>query len=274
MAKTKKLTDLKLAEVSGVGDPANPGAKILLVKNHNQEEVPMDKKELMTALEGAVAKALEPVVADAAITKALALMSDAEKAHYATLKGDAATAFVKMDAAARKDAMPAADDEETDDPVDPAAAAAKKKAKPAAKSAEAVLLEKSVKDLTKAEARLETLEKAATEAKLEKRATTELADVPGTLAEKVNLLKALEALPADAAKSTMDMVKGAGKLATQFTKMLGKQGHSAAADSPAAELNKLAAEHQKLHKDMTFHKAYAEVLATEKGQELYVASQA
>lgn len=103
---------------------------------------------------------------------------------------------------------------------------------------------------------------------LAKRAETELNHLPGDRDTKVALLKALDAVEPDQKTKVGELLKAAN---TGLSKAFEKAGTSAAqpgAGSPEAKLEELAKAHA-AKKGIPYAKAYAEVLTTPEGAELY-----
>ncbi len=219
-------------------------------------------------------KAAEPTVADLqaqlAKSNAMAALTDIEKAHYATLKGDDAEAFLNMDADARGDIMKGiAKDAADSDPIEYTTMDGielRKSAGPAL-----ITMAKSNDALRK---RLDASEGARVQDTLEKRAVDELPNMPGSVAERAALLKAVDAIEDEGSrKASMAALKASNDAMGAAFVQSGHTGQPAVIHgSPAAELEELSKAHQVANPELTIQQASNEVLKTAKGQELYAKS--
>ena len=197
--------------------------------------------------------------------KALALMSDAQKAHYAKLAGDDAAAFLKADSAAR-DAIvaKAASEAAGDDPVVFKSSLTGIEYRKSAGEA-MIAMAKTVDGLmSKLDA--VTAEKSEGEAKA-------LADswthVGKSAEEKLAIAKAILALPADAQKAAKEAMNfGKDGVKVLFQNLGALNGGNAATKTAEGELNELAKEAAK-NFGGDFNKGLNHVLDTPRGAELY-----
>lgn len=216
------------------------------------------------AAQTALAKAQE----DLAKANALATLNDSARAHYAKLDAAGQDAFLKLDATARAAAVEAVTKADSDANAvvytsvtgevfrkndDPRLIAYAKRADESARTA--------------------AIEKAnADQARFEKRATDELANLGGELPAKVALLKAIEGIT-DAALRTQagEVLKAAS---SGLAAALAKAGTTGGVQLPAGaasatqQLDALAKRHATDNK-CTAEAAYAAVLQTPEGQRLY-----
>lgn len=234
------------------------------VLKKSEEEETMDK-EAMDKLQ----KTVEGLQGKLAKSEFLASLNDAEKAHYNGLGDEDRAAFEKMDADARKTAVDAA--------------IAKKAAGDETFESEGVTISKSevgpgVFAFMKAQqaktdaavAKAEKLEADAVQKSLEAEAEKLFPNMAGTAADKAAMLKGIRALPKDQQETQITMLKAADEAMAKSFKEAG-QGGTTDGDSPAEKLTKMAKTHAESNK-VSFEKAYAAVLETKEGQELYDAS--
>lgn len=129
----------------------------------------------------------------------------------------------------------------------------------------AAIVEKDSKDKELAALRLEKSDR-----EFEKRAETELAHLPGTIQERAALLKAVDGIKDETQRSAALKSLAAGNKANEAnTTSLGTSTpRKVEKSAPNAELDELAKAHA-TEKGLPFAKAYAAVLDTPKGKELY-----
>ena len=263
MKRKTKLTKLKITEVSGVDNPANPGAHIAFWKRDNETngDNDMDVQEL--------AKKLEEITAQNAELAVMAKMSDAEKDFMAKMKDEDKKEFMAMDAEKRKEAMKKSDESEE---AEKAAAAADsenqmEKKEMSEKETEAVskadfeAVQKANKELADKVAKMEA-EKAfdAFIAKASKQ-------VPSLASEaKVDFAKALFAMPQDQQDAVLKELVAAEKIKSEY---MIEKGTSARNDGGASEqLEKLTKSHMEANK-VSFSDAMLAVTSTPEGAALY-----
>ncbi len=229
------------------------------------EENPMTDKTL---------KAAEPTVAELqaqlANANALASMTDIEKAHFLTLKGDDATAYLGKSAEDRTAIAKAADAKiqkaNTDaDPVEYTTLDGIELRKSVGVAF--IAMAKSNDDLRK---RLDASEGARTQDVLEKRAETELAHLPGTPAERAALLKAVDGIKDEGQRNaSLAALKAQNASLGQSFDTIGHLHVNPVVGSPDAELDTLAKAYVEAHPGTSIEQASSEVLKTAKGKELY-----
>ena len=120
------------------------------------------------------------------------------------------------------------------------------------------------------------LKKGNENAAFEKRARTELAHLPGTVAQRAQMLKAIEEgiEDEDDRAAALNALKANNRsMATAFV-LKGASGDGNviqlnAGSGAQAELDKLTKEHMEKNSGMSFAKAQSQVLQTAKGSELY-----
>lgn len=186
----------------------------------SKEQEPMDPKEL--------AKALERIEAGNKETRELALMSDVEKAHYLTLTGDEASAYLAKSSTERVEIAKALDDtttepetvEKGEDPVVYTTLSGHAIRK--SDGATALTLAKEADEDKKARA----LEKAASDRlRIEKRAKDEFGDLPGETATHVAIIKALEGIKDEPTRTAaFAVLKAKAPAFTQATGPVGVVG--------------------------------------------------
>jgi hypothetical protein len=210
MMKRKILKDFELTEISGVDRPAQPTAKMTIMKradtagdsgdlthkdngvsymsDKNQTEV-ADLQKSVQELTDKLAKA-EAAQAEA---EALATLNDVEKASMDKMSDEEKADYMKMTPEERKRKM--AEMKKNDETVVIDGETVSK----SAVGAEQFAVLKSVADrVAKAEERIAKAEAEAARAVVEKRAETEFKGLPGELDAKVSTLLALEKMDADA----------------------------------------------------------------------------
>lgn len=231
------------------------------VLKSNQKENTMDPKEI-EALKKSHTDELAKKDAELAKANKLAALSDVEKAHYNTLADDAAKdAFLAKSADDRKAVLAKAAEA---DPVVYKSVAGIEYRKSAGETV--IALAKQNDELAKGIA----VEKAAREnAELEKRASDEFKNLPGTLTEKAALLKSLESIPDEATrKAAIAAVKaGDTAIASAFTRK-GAGGGSSESSSASDQLDTLAKKYASDNKT-DYSKAYQAVIKTDEGKKLY-----
>lgn len=104
-----------------------------------------------------------------------------------------------------------------------------------------------------------------------KRADEELSNLPGTTEVRAAMLKSVEGIADEAERTAaLETLTAAN---TAMGKLFGKRSSSVAPEveggDPEAKLNKMAEDHA-AKQGISFHKAYAEVIKTEQGKQLFV----
>lgn len=224
-----------------------------------EEAVPMPEKKNDDTAKSAEVIALEKQLAEA---RAISDLSDAHKAHFTTLKGDAQKAFLTKSVEDR----------------DAAIAAVKLADDVVFKAADGTVYRKSddprlVQMAKQADADRTELAKerqVRRDAEYAKRAASEIAHLTGDEPTKVALLKSVAEITDDEQRGKVEeMLKSHDAGIAEILKTRGTSGKpETGAASPHAQLEGLAREHAKAQ-GVTFEKAYAAVLDTEAGKELY-----
>lgn len=228
-----------------------------------------DKTQKGAGDENAQAEELAKAQAEATKFKALAEMTDAQKAHYEKLDDEGKQAFIAKSADDRqKDVDAAVAKADEDDPV----VYKSDKGVEFRKSDDPRLVEMAKQADEDRKARV-AAEKRVAEQDLRKRAEDEFAHLPGTVEHRMELIKAAEGIEdEDARKGAIAALKAQNdSMATAF-KTAGVGGVSPEAGSSENELDTLAKKYQEEHEGVTYAQAYDAVLKTERGRELYAKS--
>lgn len=282
------MRQFKINEISAVDTPAQEGARALIMKRHEAEDdVPADqsaahsekpvKEAEMTKQAADKAKQkdgddqtafnekIAEIEAKLARQTSVAELNDAEKAHFLTLDADAQDGFLAKSADKRKvvldDLAEAAKDL---DPVVYTTSDGIELRK--SDNAALVAMAKKNDELAAKNAKLET---AAIDAELAKRVDNEFANLPGTQAVKVAMLKALEEIEGDDERQEALVVMKAGDNAMAAAFLEKGHGHDPKPGSPQDELDSLTRKYQGDHADLSFAQAQAQVLKTAAGKRLY-----
>ena len=242
--KRKILKDFVLTEISGVDRPAQPTARMSIMKraedfdknelselikralnemrdgaNHDDGEDEMSDIEKLTAQVAELTKNLESA-------EALSKMCDDEKMHMAKMGDKDKAAFMAMSAEDRKKKM--ATNKRDDEVIEVAGQTIAKSVVGAEMFAVMKFQQVQLKANEEAIAKAQLDAEMAT---LRKRADDDFAHVPGTTDERAALLKAAKAMP-EAVQKTLEQVM------TSYEKTIAKafetQGHSHA-DSPISK---------------------------------------
>lgn len=224
-----------------------------------EERNSMDKKELEAAVakaEAAAKEKLDKVQAELAGAQLLAKLSDAEKAHLAGLADEGKTAFLKLDADGRKAELAKAgeanpvvytseDGEEFRKGDDPRLIRLAKRADEDRKLAKTEREKREAQDL-------------------EKRAETELGNLPDADGAKVALLKAVDGIKDEKARAAATALLKAGNdgLEKAFDRAGTRSPQSGDAEERYEALSKKYAEANKV----TIEQARADVLNTPEGE--------
>ncbi len=238
------------------GEPANSGG------GHDTGEIPMTKTAEDIAAdeaEAAIEKRIKDAEARAEKAEQLASLTDAQKAYRATLSTEDQEAFLKADAKERDSMVEKA---QGDDPVTYTCDDGTEIHK-----SDGALAERQARKNDNLEKELAVEKAARRNEGFEKRAKDELGNLPGKDEDKVSLLKAVEGVAGAA-----EILKAANSsLAKAFVESGTREGKDSVGKSEAeAELDTLA---QKAASEsggkLTFAKAYADLIATPAGRELY-----
>lgn len=264
MKRKNKLTKLKVTEVSGVDNPANPGAHIIFWKRDcetNIGENGMDIEELK--------KRLEKLESDNVDLSVLAKMSDAEKDFMAKMDEKSKKEFMALAEEKRKERMKkAADDAKGADDL--------KKANEQKLGEEiAKALAKTEADLAEQVAKRQELEKEVRKMQEEKAFDAFVAkaskQVPSLASEaKLDFAKSLFAMEASQRDAVISELAAAEKIKTEF--MFEKGTSARGSDDPEEQLEKMVKSYQEKNKDLSYGDAYEAVVATAEGKALYTKS--
>ena len=225
-----------------------------------EEEPKMAKTPSKTVVDKTVedpdAEELLKVRAELEVSKAFGELDDAQRAYHKDLSEEDATAFLKMSSEDRQAAI-----EEAKAKVDVVFKSADGTEYTNADDPRLVAAAKSADDSAKQVAGMKALTKNA---EYQKRAASELSNLPGEDPVKKAFLKAIDTIEdEDTRKSALEIVKAANdKLAAAFVKSGTRAGvSSTATDSDEADekLNQLAKAYQLEHADVNFFDAYERV---------------
>lgn len=234
--------------------------------DHNDQQTEAEKKAAKekAALEKRLARA-----------ERLAELTDAEKAHHAALPEGEREAFLEKSADERREAVEAAKRAAEkraadEDPVVYTTADGVAIRKSAGEAVAAI-----AKDHDALKKRNAELAAEAARAALEKRAETELAHLPGTVAQRAALLKAAESIEdEDDREAAVAALKAQNEAMAKAHETFGVTGASADPEpgSPESEIEKIAGDIQKREPKLTPEAAYAKALETPRGKALYTKS--
>lgn len=231
-----------------------------------KEDKPMVDKTAKTAEEQTAE--IEKLQAQVARSDSIAALNDAEKAHFETLKGDEAEEFLAKSADDRKvilsDLAKAATEE---DPI-------------VFTTKDGVELRKShgagfiamAKSNDALREQVEKLTDAKSDAIYEKRAEDELAHIPGDIATRAAMLKAVDGIEDEAMRETALNALKAQSEALSKAFIVAGNGGTPPAGSPEDKLQDLAKVHKEANPGVTIEQAYTAVLKTPEGGELYAKS--
>ncbi len=296
---------LKINEISGVDVPAQEGAVAVILKRGDKpnffdpknpgkkkpkpgDKNPKTEDEDEVKAAGATStagtqedtvmpteKTQEHTDADAEVVdlnkqldraNTIAKLTDAEKAVFnATADVTVQDEFLAKSADERKAALAEVAKKDADaDPVAYTTSDGVVLRKSA--GAQVISLAKSNDDLRK---RVEKAEAVAETASYEKRVEADFTHLPGDLATRVSLLKAVDGIEDDEQrKASLAALKAQSDLLAKSFDTFGVS-NAAVPGSAQDELDKLAATHQASNPGMSIEKAYDVVSQTEAGAELY-----
>lgn len=236
------------------------------VLDHLSDDGKIDEAGLAKSLAEAMTESMEAMQKK---TEALLAMTGAELDHYRTLKGDAAEAWLAKSSEDRQAELKKAQD---DDEVLKTEHGVIRKSE-VGDSVYAVLkgqqaeIEKQAKDAALEKSKRE-------EAEFAKKAEERYPALPGSPVEKGRVLKALEGVSEEVRKTAEGMLGAANKTVAPNLREVGTTYKSEDEGGEATDaLEKLAEEYATKH-DITKARAYAKVLETPKGAELYEQTQA
>ncbi len=245
--------------VIGAADNHTHEVAIVTKTQPAEEAVPMPEKKNDDTAKSAEVIALEKQLAE---SRLIAELTDAQKAHYETLKGKAQPAFLAKSADERDADVKAA--KLADDVV--------------FKSADGTIYRESddprmvqlAKDRDADRSELAKERQVRRDAEYAKRATDEFGHLTGEDATKVALLKSVAEITDEELRGKVEaMLKAHDAGIAELLKTRGTTGGgSPGAASPHEKLEALAREHAKAQ-NVTFEKAYAAVVDTTEGKELY-----
>lgn len=252
------LKNLSLNEVSLVDNPANPGASVVLWKKRDngvptkateQGDDLMDIEELKKELKAQGIDVSELTKrADAADASTEALQKFTDK--VTELAKDAG-----FDLKVEEDEVTLVK-HEAPEMIDLNGEAVEKSSIPAPVLK---MLEDQAKDLEVLKLHNESVE-------LAKRADKELPNLAGSAEARGKLLKAIDGMSDEDSKSITEALKAADAAVKQFTVEKGE--NTPDESSPSARLDKMATDYA-AEKNMTFHSAFAEVIKSKEGMDLY-----
>ena len=233
-----------------------------VLKTKEASAMPDDKKKTTEELEKSIEEKdleLKKVNEELEVVKAVSALTDAEKSHYNTLEDEDKASFLKLDADGRskvleklaaEDAVVYTDDKGTE-----------------YKKSDDPRLVQMAKDAD-ADRKLAKTERGAREkVELEKRADTELKNLPGEQAVKVAVLKAVDGIDdEEVKKSAHELLKAGNDALEKSFKELGSRGEGF--QKATDELDALAKKHAEDHK-VSYNAAYDAVLKTDVGAKLY-----
>jgi hypothetical protein len=292
--KKAKLKNLRINEISIVDEPANPGARMVMHKrmekinfsdeqkegiikflkkifpkgeepsgdsgdarkNETQKGVKkVDEEKIKKMLEealkpvGEISKTVKTLQERLDVSEAISKLGDVERKHYDSLNDEEKTAFLKLSDEDRKKKVEGV---------------SKKKDESSEKQEVPEQVQKKMDELEK---RLAEQTRKAEDVQFQKEASQLFDSLPGTEVQKGSALRGVRCMAKEESEALLTMLKaGNAAMATQL-KQKGKGGGEGS-DSASAELDKLAHELAK-EKNISFEKAYSDVLETQKGRELY-----
>jgi hypothetical protein len=295
MARKKKrvciLKDMVLDEVSLCGDPANPDAHISLFKTNAPNGEPEDKEDkdmfVKTAvpknggkdkeepktftedqLNEAVAKAVKEASdkkdAELEVAKKLAELTDVEKAYYNGLDEEGKTGFLKMNTKNRAAAIKKAQEGEELLVVE-----GETIRKSEVGSAMFEIIKKQQERMAVQEENIRKEKDARELVEFEKTAKETYPNIPVESKKLAQVLKSITGLPEEVKATITDILKAANETNRVAMKAQGTDSTGTTEGRNSTEqLNKMATEYASKN-NVSFHKAYAEVIQTEEGAKLY-----
>jgi hypothetical protein len=261
-------------------DPADLQFAILVVRKNDPDfEWPatgaIDKGNEMTEKKAEksaekVAEEMQKTVANLtehlALTSILAGMSDAEKGHFHNLADTEKAAFVSKGADDRATDISAV--QKAADDADPVVFTTASGLQIRKSSGEVVLA--LAKDADKQRKRADALELETSASGFTKRAESELSHLPGTVAERASILKAVDGIKDETHRNSALAALKAGDAAMSGAfKSKGSQEGATDENAPEAKLDALVKRYIEKHDDVTEAAAYVKVLDTEEGAALY-----
>lgn len=216
-------------------------------------------------LEARIEKAEERAV----LQGILAGFSDAQKAYFNGLEDSAKPAFASKSSSDRDTEVTEVETKKNDaDPV------LFESGDVVVRKSDGPLALAMARRMHAAEKKADTLEKSHGDSDLRKRADSELGDLPGTTDQKVEMLKALDTIPEGPARDAAAAALKAGNDAISKAYETGGSGGGGGEfrkGSPEAQLDDMAK--ARAEKDgSSYEQAYAKVLSTDEGSDLYAES--
>lgn len=297
--KRKKMRKLRITEISGVGTPAQEGARALIMKRADAENVTFTSapanqvtftstdRTIQTEMFEMTPEEIQKLQKAAEIAKAeveklnkVAAMKPEHFAHYSGLFEKDRDAFVDMDDA-KRDAVIAKAQKAKDD-QDPIVFTTKtgveiRKSDGVAALAMAKQLDSQAESIAVLKQDNEKLLSERNDTAFEKRAEKELPHLPGTVKARAALLKAAEGI-----EDENDRKQAVSALRAQNNAMswaFTSKGYSAddgviiskhdEGVAPSDTLDSLVAEYRKDHPDVNESAAMDAVLHTERGAAAY-----
>lgn len=270
MKVIKVLDEFELEEISTVDSPAQEPATFALFKNDSgaagSQSTTKGKdsmKDNEKAPEEGLQKQLEALKAELAIAKARGTLTDEERAFCANLSDESAVEFVLKSVAERQKVLAAARDANGVIYTSDSGEEFRKSDDP-----RLVRLAKAADE----NARLAKAEREAREGEqLTKRATEQLGGLPGSLAHKVALLKAIGTVSDSASRTAIEALLDAANAAmTQLSKKQGVGGDKPVDDGAKTKLDALVKSRAAADR-VNEYEALDRVMSTPEGQELAVA---
>lgn len=226
------------------------------------EDIDMTNKNDAAGEQAVTKEQHEAVQAELQLAKAYGALTDAHKAHAASLpEGDERNAFITLPAEKRDAIVKAATAE---DPVVYTCLDGTELRKSAGD-----LVIRLAKQADEATRELAAEKAARSNDRLSKRASEELGNLPGEEVAKVALLRAVEGISDEAVRKQVDgLLKAANERGGAAFEQFGTAAKSSDVGNAETKLEELA-QKRATENGITFHKAYAEVLGTPEGRALY-----
>lgn len=260
--KKRIMRSFKIHEISAVDTPAQEGARMVIMKSATQDRN-LSNPSLKQKENKMTEEEIQAMKAKLAKAEAFGALTDVEKDFHNKLSTDAEKEeFLAKSVDGRKEQISKA--AEKDQVVYKSASGVEYRKSDDQRLVE--LAKQSDTNAAVAKAATDALEKAA----LEKRATEELGNLPGTLDSKVAMLKSIEGI-ADAtarADALKTLKAGNDAIAAAFKTNGSTHAKNADATSAEAQLDEMAKKYADTHK-MDIVKAYDTVIRTPEGTALY-----
>lgn len=229
-------------------------------ENHEEAIMTPEEKKAAEAAAAAQKAEMEKLAKRAERAEAINSLSDAHRTYFKSLKGADADAFLGQSENDRNEVIRKA--QEANQVVYTAEDGTEYR------KSDDVRLVNMAKAMDAEKKKRKEMEAAACKADLEKRAG-ELAHIPGTIEDRVALLKGIDMLPAAERERATAALKAQNERLGKSFQSIGTSA-APAPDSNLDPLDNLAAEIAKRDK-ITFEQAYTKALNTPEGQKLYEA---